>query len=649
MLSVQQEKAVKSMDKVVLVAAAAGSGKTRVIVEHIKFLIEQGTDPSKIYAITYTNSAAQEMLERLNDAPVFIGTIHSLANKILRNNGINTSDWIEEQAFDKLLERINEDYYNEIELPEIEHLLVDEFQDVCDDEANFILYSLKANHIFVVGDSCQCQPAGTMVRLRNNVFKPIEEIEIGDSVVWYNNEKSYLCGPTTKAWNTKELKVVDKAVRPFIDDNLITITTEKGESSTYTPNHRTFIRLKRTEYEHVVYLMCDSNYRFRIGKIPMYSGKGATLPWRTKMLNEGCSKIWLLKAFKTDKEARLLENKLSYQYGIPQTCWQTDKVQWTAADIDFIYSELDTFTSAKLCLESFNRNIDFPLLDKDSENTYAMHFATNAVSEIYACNIMPDLMECIVYNPELPKNKDYQTITSVDYKYIDTPTNVYSLKIEEYGTYIADNIVTHNSIYGFKGANYHRFMDLAKNKNTTLFKLETNYRNPSYILNYANQFLKGMDDVYRINSIPNNQNYGIVEEEEYNIKNIGYYITKNGKYGEWFVLARTNAQVDDILTYLRNKDIPCTTFKKSEKTYDELKDEFKNNTVKVLTIHSAKGLEANNVVVVGMKQFNAEEKRICYVACTRARERLIVMTAPARGKRRQMNMYDDAVGPTITW
>ena len=85
---------------------------------------------------------------------VFIGTIHSLANKILRNSGL-ILDWIEEQAFDKLLERINEDYYNEIELPEIEHLLVDEFQDVCDDEANFIQYSLRAKHIFVVGDSCQ--------------------------------------------------------------------------------------------------------------------------------------------------------------------------------------------------------------------------------------------------------------------------------------------------------------------------------------------------------------------------------------------------------------------------------------------------------------------------------------------------------------
>ena len=435
---------------------------TTTIVGRINYLIKQGVEPDTIYAITFTNMAAQEMLERI-DYSIFIGTIHGLANKILQTNGVDTSQTIQDESFDELLEMTKRRH---IEMPKITHLLVDELQDIADVEFDFIVNTLRAQNLYFVGDSCQCQPAGTMVRLRNNVFKPIEEIEIGDSVVWYNNEKSYLSGPTTKAWNTKELKVVDKAVRLFTDDNLITITTEKGESSTYTPNHRTFIRLKRTEYEHVVYLMCDSNYRFRIGKISMYSGKGATLPWRTKMLNEGCSKIWLLKAFKTDKEARLLENKLSYQYSIPQTCWQTDKVQWTAADIDFIYSELDTFTSAKLCLESFNRNIDFPLLDKDSENTCAMHFATNAVSEIYACNIMPDLMECIVYNPELPKNKDYQTITSVDYKYIDTPTNVYSLKIEEYGTYVADNIVTHNSIFGFKGGNFHHFLSFLEEPTT---------------------------------------------------------------------------------------------------------------------------------------------------------------------------------------
>ena len=57
------------------------------------------------------------------------------------------------------------------------------------------------------------------------------------------------------------------------------------------------------------------------------------------------------------------------------------------------------------------------------------------------------------------------------------------------------------------------------------------------------------------------------------------------------------------------------------------------NTVKVLTIHSAKGLEAKNVVVIGARFWNEEEKRLSYVAATRARDLLIWMkTKPNRKK-----------------
>ena len=46
------------------------------------------------------------------------------------------------------------------------------------------------------------------------------------------------------------------------------------------------------------------------------------------------------------------------------------------------------------------------------------------------------------------------------------------------------------------------------------------------------------------------------------------------------------------------------------------------DTVKVLTIHSAKGLEAKNVAVIGAKFYTEEEKCISYVAATRARDNL---------------------------
>ena len=60
--------------------------------------------------------------------------------------------------------------------------------------------------------------------------------------------------------------------------------------------------------------------------------------------------------------------------------------------------------------------------------------------------------------------------------------------------------------------------------------------------------------------------------------------------------------------------------KKQKKTFEELKQEMQENKVKVLTIHSAKGLEADNVVVIGAKKFNSEEKKdmlCCGDTCAR--------------------------------
>ena len=74
---------------------------------------------------------------------------------------------------------------------------------------------------------------------------------------------------------------------------------------------------------------------------------------------------------------------------------------------------------------------------------------------------------------------------------------------------------------------------------------------------------------------------------------------------------------------LREAGIPYDTFRQGDLTKEELLNRMNNNTVKVLTIHSAKGLEWNNVVVIGARFYNDEEKNVCYVAATRARDHLI--------------------------
>ncbi|MBN2383272.1 UvrD-helicase domain-containing protein [bacterium] len=85
-----QQEAVKHKDGPLLILAGAGSGKTRIITYRVAYLIEQGVLPQQILAVTFTNKAAQEMSERVNDllgisgSTVWVATIHSTCAHILR-------------------------------------------------------------------------------------------------------------------------------------------------------------------------------------------------------------------------------------------------------------------------------------------------------------------------------------------------------------------------------------------------------------------------------------------------------------------------------------------------------------------------------------------------------------------------------------
>ena len=339
-LNSEQKLAVETKSKNVIVAAGAGSGKTRVITERLKYLIANGANPRNIYAITYTNNAAQEMRERVGNTEVFIGTIHSLANRILLINGIDTSNFIEEEEFDELFSLIKED--SNVSLPVVDHLLIDEFQDICENEYEFIMEDLSPENFFACGDSCQ-------------------------------------------------------------------------------------------------------------------------------------------------------------------------------------------------------------------------------------------------------------------------------------------------SIYGFKGSNYKYFLRLVNDPLATVYELKSNYRCCREIIEYAEHFLSSIWDIYRINSKCTRGDIGCVYELT-NTPDAIPSILSGANLKDWFVLCRTNSEVNDTINLLNKNNIPNTTFKKADMTNEEINNVLNDNVVKVLTIHSAKGLESKNVIVVGAKNWNAEELRICYVAATRARDNLYWLKQPPKKK-----------------
>lgn len=191
------------------------------------------------------------------------------------------------------------------------------------------------------------------------------------------------------------------------------------------------------------------------------------------------------------------------------------------------------------------------------------------------------------------------------------------------------------SIYGFSDADPEYVYKLSRRSGVKLYELNNNYRNAPQVLSYAKDFLEPLGYKYYDNSIAKSKEYGQIYRISYSADKIGKFILDSeDEFSDWFVLARTNALVEEIQSVFASMGIPCETFKKAELSNSDLKKKMENNTVKVLTIHTSKGLEAKNVVVVGAQYYNDEERRINYVAATRAKELLVWCTTPKRTKRK---------------
>src|SRR3989344_5585239 len=96
-LNPKQKEAVDTTEGPVLIVAGAGAGKTKTIVHRIENLIKKGVPPQNILAITFTNKAAREMKDRVEQllgaeiskyghTKPFVSTFHSLGVHILKEN-----------------------------------------------------------------------------------------------------------------------------------------------------------------------------------------------------------------------------------------------------------------------------------------------------------------------------------------------------------------------------------------------------------------------------------------------------------------------------------------------------------------------------------------------------------------------------------
>ena len=217
-LNIRQKKVVEATENKILCLASAAAGKTRTLTERIRYLIEvRKVDPTGIVAITFTNMAAEEMKKRLGAIgdKCFIGTIHSYSNKICITNGIDTLSYLERFEFDEVLKKAIS--LPRFKYPEVEHLLVDECQDLSPLEYSF-LNKIPTKNIFYVGDNRQM-----IYTFRGSTDEYLRNMYLDDNYKKYYLVENYRNAPNIIKYADSFLYSFDK-----LSPQSIPIKTKEG-------------------------------------------------------------------------------------------------------------------------------------------------------------------------------------------------------------------------------------------------------------------------------------------------------------------------------------------------------------------------------------------------------------------------------------
>lgn len=191
------------------------------------------------------------------------------------------------------------------------------------------------------------------------------------------------------------------------------------------------------------------------------------------------------------------------------------------------------------------------------------------------------------------------------------------------------------SIYGFKGGDVQIFLSLMENKDWKSFYMSTNYRNSENILDIAKKVIRQANDIIKKKVTAARSEAGYVRlDSKYNLDKYLDSMRKYKDYKDWFILVRTNKEIYELSQKLTKARIPFQTFKQGNISTEELNKVMNSNTVKLLTVHASKGLENKKVIIYGnfqvqlpkYKKVNSEERKVFYVAITRAMDKLIILT-----------------------
>lgn len=214
----------------------------------------------------------------------------------------------------------------------------------------------------------------------------------------------------------------------------------------------------------------------------------------------------------------------------------------------------------------------------------------------------------------------------IEYLFVDEFQDIGPLERDFFKALNADNYFyigdEKQAIYGFKGGNVNYFLNLIESKNWKTYYLNNNYRCGQAIIELANRVIVQANDIINTQSICKSNNPGYTKIDSKHL--IDQYLKSIKNYKDWFVLVRTNKDLAKLELKMNELNIPYVSFRKGEMSLNEMRQCMAEDKIKLLTIHTSKGLESKNVLLWGnfpivQKPYlrNNDEVKVLYVGITR--------------------------------
>jgi DNA helicase-2/ATP-dependent DNA helicase PcrA len=595
-----QKKAVLATDGPLLIVAGAGAGKTKTIVHRICNLVENGVTPSSILAVTFTNKAAKEMRERvvhqieaipavLRDGSIpFVSTFHSLGVFLLRKFG----------AYDGTVKRFT----------------------ILDDGDTMSL--IKESLQYFGLDPKQNEPRS----IRSLISRSANDLLTPDKLLSASNPHHRLAGQVWKRYTAlkKEQKSLD------FDDLLLETVKLLEQNETVKEWAR-----DTWKYIHIDEYQDTNEVQYRIAKAlagdrknlcvvgdsdqSIYSWRGANIKNILEFERDYPEAVVVLleENYRSTKTVIAAANEI-----VNKNTYRTPKQLFTNnadGELISVYAAYDENDEAKFIVERCIERLDSGEKPDDIAILFRTNFQSRAIEEAFLSRNVPYQ----VLGVRFFERREVKDVLSY-IRAAQNPDSIVDIKriinipVRGIGKVTVTNLFTNGqeSLSGKAAVSVKQFFDMLER-----------------IREYAG--LHSVSETIKFIIVESGMQRAYKEDKvdgEERLENLEELVTLGLRYDHF--------DGDEGLEKL----LEDATLMSDQDNLDEGKTNPAKNGVKLMTIHASKGLEFGTVFVTGLEHGlfpherdskltgadAEEERRLMYVAVTRARRKLYLTYANMR-------------------